>query len=142
MVNGSHVLPSGGHSLPRLELSVAITLELELTSPLLLPSLCQGYLRAAKCYLMLGNPGLSTDYYGKVLEAEPRNRQALEELEAVEKVQWFLDLASREMEKQDYRAVSQWGLEEGRKYMSLPSFPLFQESLYEATVNVATNCLC
>ena len=54
---------------------------------------------------MLGNPGLSTDYYGKVLEAEPKNKQVAEELEAVRKVQRLLEMANREMEKLEYRTV-------------------------------------
>ena len=39
----------------------------------------KGYLRAAKCHLMLGNPSLSIDYYGKVLELAPGNTQAKQE---------------------------------------------------------------
>lgn len=40
----------------------------------------KGYLRAAKCHLMLGNPSLSIDYYHKVLERVPGNTQAKEEV--------------------------------------------------------------
>ena len=40
----------------------------------------QGYLRAAKCHLMLGNPSLSLDFYEKVLNVEPKNQQAIEEV--------------------------------------------------------------
>ena len=40
----------------------------------------KGYLRAAKCHLMLGNPSLSIDYYHKVLERAPGNSQAKEEV--------------------------------------------------------------
>ena len=36
----------------------------------------KGYLRAAKCHLMLGSPSLSVDYYRKVLERAPGNSQA------------------------------------------------------------------
>ena len=39
----------------------------------------KGYLRAAKCHLMLGNPSLSIDYYRKVLELAPGNTQAKQE---------------------------------------------------------------
>ena len=36
----------------------------------------KGYLRAAKCHQMLGNPSLSVDYYRKVFERAPGNSQA------------------------------------------------------------------
>lgn len=39
----------------------------------------KGYLRAAKCHLMLGYPSLSIDYYRKVLEQAPTNTQAKHE---------------------------------------------------------------
>ena len=35
----------------------------------------KGYLRAAKCHLMLGNPSLSVDCYRNVLERAPGNSQ-------------------------------------------------------------------
>ena len=40
----------------------------------------KGYLRAAKCHLMLGNPSLSMDFYRKVLELQPGNSQAKQEV--------------------------------------------------------------
>lgn len=40
----------------------------------------KGYLRAAKCYMMLGNPTLSIDYYDKALMRQPHNSQAVEEV--------------------------------------------------------------
>lgn len=43
----------------------------------------KGYLRAAKCHLMLGNPSLSMDYYHKVLEQSPSNTQAKQEVSVV-----------------------------------------------------------
>lgn len=48
-----------------------------------LPPSCppsQGYLRAAKCHLMLGNPSLSIDFYQKVLHVQPHHKQAKEEV--------------------------------------------------------------
>ena len=51
--------------------------------PPVLPPSCppsQGYLRAAKCYLMLGNPSLSIDFYMKVLHVQPHHKQAKEEV--------------------------------------------------------------
>ena len=36
----------------------------------------KGYLMAAKCHQMLGNPSLSVDYYRKVFERAPGNSQA------------------------------------------------------------------
>ena len=42
----------------------------------------KGYLRAAKCHLMLGNPSLSIDFYRKVLERAPGNTQARQEVSA------------------------------------------------------------
>lgn len=40
----------------------------------------KGYLRAAKCHLMLGNPSLSVDFYNKVLTLQPKNTQAVQEV--------------------------------------------------------------
>ena len=40
----------------------------------------KGYLRAAKCHLMLGNPRLSIQFYEKVLKLQPGNTQAKEEV--------------------------------------------------------------
>ena len=40
----------------------------------------KGYLRAAKCHMMMGNPSLSIDWYNKALELQPRNKQAAEEV--------------------------------------------------------------
>ena len=40
----------------------------------------KGYLRAAKCQLMLGNPDLSLVWYNKVLTLQPRNTQVVEEV--------------------------------------------------------------
>ena len=44
------------------------------------PTSPQGYLRAAKCHLMLGNPSLSIDFYHKVLHVQPHHKQAKEEV--------------------------------------------------------------
>lgn len=44
------------------------------------PTSSQGYLRAAKCHLMLGNPSLSIDFYHKVLHVQPHHKQAKEEV--------------------------------------------------------------
>ena len=65
----------------------------------------QGYLRAAKCHLMLGNPSLSIDYYNKVLKVERRNRQALSELEVSRSVLDCLNTATAAMEKNHYSKV-------------------------------------
>ena len=40
----------------------------------------KGYLRAAKCQTMLGEPDLSIVWYDKALQLQPRNRQAVEEV--------------------------------------------------------------
>ena len=40
----------------------------------------KGYLRAAKCHLMMGNPSLAIDWYDKALLLQPRNSQAAEEV--------------------------------------------------------------
>ncbi len=40
----------------------------------------KGYLRAAKCQTMLGDPDLSIVWYDKALQLQPRNKQALEEV--------------------------------------------------------------
>ena len=55
-------------------------LEDAVTSIKLDESFLKGYLRAAKCHLMLGNPSLSIDYYHKVLERSPTNTQAKHEV--------------------------------------------------------------
>ena len=66
----------------------------------------QGYLRAAKCYLMLGNPSLSVDYYHKVLLVEKRNKQAQDELEVSQKVLGHLERAKKETVRGEHRTVS------------------------------------
>lgn len=55
-------------------------LEDAITSIKLDDQFLKGYLRAAKCHLMLGNPSLSMDYYRKVLERAPANKQAKQEV--------------------------------------------------------------
>ena len=40
----------------------------------------KGYLRVAKCYMMLGNPNLSISFYDKALELQPCNSQAKQEV--------------------------------------------------------------
>ena len=40
----------------------------------------KGYLRAAKCQTMLGDPDLSLVWYDKALQLQPRNKQAIEEV--------------------------------------------------------------
>lgn len=55
-------------------------LEDAITSIKLDEQFIKGYLRAAKCHLMLGNPSLSIDYYRKVLERSPTNTQAKQEV--------------------------------------------------------------
>lgn len=66
----------------------------------------QGYLRAAKCYFMLGNPSLSIDYYRKVLSIEKKNKQALAELELSQQVQSHLESASHAFEDRLFLKVS------------------------------------
>ena len=65
----------------------------------------QGYLRAAKCHLMLGNPSLSIDYYNKVLQVETKNKQALQELRVSQSVFKDLGDATVAMERKQYRKV-------------------------------------
>ena len=60
-------------------------LEDAVTSVKLDEAFLKGYLRAAKCHLMLGNPSLSIDYYRKVLERAPGNTQAKSEVRKVQK---------------------------------------------------------
>ncbi len=66
----------------------------------------KGYLRAAKCHLMLGNPSLSIDYYQKVLGFERGNKQALAEMEVSRNVLSGLERAEQEANKKEYRTVS------------------------------------
>jgi len=70
------------------------------------PSLCvQGYLRAAKCHLMLGNPNLSIDFYRKVLSVQPRHKQAKEELEVSQRALLHLERANLETERGEHRTA-------------------------------------
>lgn len=57
-----------------------LALEDAITSVKMDENFTKGYLRAAKCYLMLGNPSLSIDWYDKVLLLQPHNPQAAEEV--------------------------------------------------------------
>ena len=68
-------------------------------------SYLQGYLRAAKCHLMLGNSPLAIDYYHKVLKVEPRNRQAKEELEVAQRVQQNLTRVDVQIKKGEHRTA-------------------------------------
>lgn len=63
-------------------------------------------MRAAKCYLMLGNPSLSVDYYHKVLVVEKKNKQAQDELVVSKKVLGHLEKAKKETERGEHRTVS------------------------------------
>lgn len=65
----------------------------------------KGYLRAAKCHLMLGYPSLSIDYYRKVLEQAPTNTQAKHELECSQKVEACLKQARSAAEEEDHRTA-------------------------------------
>ena len=69
-------------------------------------SFTKGYLRAAKCHLMLGNPSLSIDYYHKVLHFEKANKQAQSEMDVSRKVLGHMDRAKAESIKGEYRTVS------------------------------------
>ena len=40
----------------------------------------KGYLRAAKCQFMLGSPELALVWYEKVLNLQPKNTQAINEV--------------------------------------------------------------
>lgn len=66
----------------------------------------KGYLRAAKCHLMLGNPSLSIDYYQKVLGFERGNKQAMAEMEASRNVLGSLKRAETESNRGEHRTVS------------------------------------
>jgi len=70
-------------------------------------SYTKGYLRAAKCHLMLGNPNLSIDFYRKVLSVQPRHKQAKEELEVSQRALLHLERANLETERGEHRTVSQ-----------------------------------
>lgn len=61
------------------------------------------YLRAAKCYLMTGNPSLSIDYYRKVLQVEKKNKQALAELQLSQLVQKHLEAANAALESGQFQ---------------------------------------
>ena len=71
----------------------------------IIDSYLQGYLRAAKCHLMLGNPPLAIDYYHKVLKVEPRNRQVKEELEIAQRVQQNLTRVDAQIKKGEHRTA-------------------------------------
>lgn len=63
----------------------------------------KGYLRAAKCHLMLGNPSLSLDFYEKVLNVEPKNQQALEEMQVSNSVKTHLTKAIFDSQRGEHR---------------------------------------
>ena len=65
----------------------------------------QGYLRAAKCYLMTGNPSLSIDYYRKVLNVEKRNKQAMHEMRISQEVKTQLEAADQALENKEFHKV-------------------------------------
>ncbi|XP_019854968.1 PREDICTED: dnaJ homolog subfamily C member 7-like [Amphimedon queenslandica] len=67
------------------------------------PNFVKGYLRAAKCHMMMGNPSLSTDYYDKVLMIQPGNSQAKEEKKQCESMIHYLTRAEQEFDKSKFR---------------------------------------
>eukprot|EP00731_Ephydatia_muelleri_P020267 Em0012g1092a len=74
-----------------------------ITSIKLEESFTKGYLRAAKCHLMLGNPSLSLDFYEKVLNVEPKNQQAIEEMQVSSNVKNHLAKAIFDSQRGEYR---------------------------------------
>ncbi|KAK3593529.1 hypothetical protein CHS0354_037055 [Potamilus streckersoni] len=63
----------------------------------------KGYLREGKCYIALGDPVAAVRSYSKVLELEPNNENALQEMKVAEQVKQYHDMAEEDLKKGDYR---------------------------------------
>ncbi|KAL3854349.1 hypothetical protein ACJMK2_013622 [Sinanodonta woodiana] len=63
----------------------------------------KGYLREGKCYTALGDPDAAVRSYNKVLELEPENENALQELRVAEQVKQYHEMAEEDVKKGDYR---------------------------------------
>jgi hypothetical protein len=55
---------------------------------------------------MTGNPSLSIDYYGKVLQVEKKNKQALSELEVSQRIKKDLEASNSAFENGQFQEVS------------------------------------
>jgi DnaJ family protein C protein 7 len=64
----------------------------------------KGYLRAAKCYMMVGNPSLSIDYYDKALSLQPHNTQAVDEKSQCQVLISNIEKSQQLFDKGDFRA--------------------------------------
>uniref|UniRef100_A0A8C2HVE3 DnaJ homolog subfamily C member 7 n=1 Tax=Cyprinus carpio TaxID=7962 RepID=A0A8C2HVE3_CYPCA len=64
-----------------------------------------GHMREGKCHLLLGNAMAASRCFQKVLELEPDNSQAQQELKNAESILEFERLAEISFEKRDFRMV-------------------------------------
>lgn len=83
----------------------AVEVERHLTMTNYATSSFQGYLRLAKCYMMLGDLSAADKALLKVLEIEPSNPQLVPERANLAIVQKYSDDAEKCLEKQDFRTV-------------------------------------
>uniref|UniRef100_A0A8C1VPV1 DnaJ homolog subfamily C member 7 n=1 Tax=Cyprinus carpio TaxID=7962 RepID=A0A8C1VPV1_CYPCA len=65
----------------------------------------KGHMREGKCHLLLGNAMAASRCFQKVLELEPDNSQAQQELKNAESILEFERLAEISFEKRDFRMV-------------------------------------
>jgi len=65
----------------------------------------KGYYRAAKCHLVMGSIGNATNYLQKVLEKDPKNKDAQNDLRTTRMIQEFESSAFQAHDKEDYRKV-------------------------------------
>ncbi|XP_019751464.1 dnaJ homolog subfamily C member 7 [Hippocampus comes] len=68
-------------------------------------SFMKGHLREGKCHLSLGNAMAASRCFQKVLELEPDNSQAQQELKSAESILEYERMAEIGFEKRDYRMV-------------------------------------
>ncbi|XP_032831508.2 dnaJ homolog subfamily C member 7 isoform X1 [Petromyzon marinus] len=65
----------------------------------------KGHLREGKCHVALGSSNASVRCFQKVLELEPSNKQAEQELKNASVLLEFENMAEKAFEKKDYRKV-------------------------------------
>ncbi|XP_078621401.1 dnaJ homolog subfamily C member 7-like isoform X2 [Branchiostoma floridae x Branchiostoma japonicum] len=63
----------------------------------------KGYMREAKCLLMLGDPSQAISTYQKVLQLDPNNQSVADELKVAQSVHHFETQAEGDMKKGDFR---------------------------------------
>lgn len=65
----------------------------------------KGYFRAAKCHLVMGSIGNAINYLQKVLEKDPKNKDAQDDLRTATRAQDYESSAFKAHDEEDYRKV-------------------------------------